>query len=247
MVVLSVFGMLFALYRFRLAKAIEMEKLRNRIAQDLHDEIGSTLSSISLYSLAMQRSTTNLPPSSMNILDKITDSTTSMMETMNDIVWSIHADNDSLQEVVNRMRAFAVNMIESQSTDAELMEAGLVFNHSEGIELHFDADKNVEQLKLDMLQRKNIYLIFKESVNNAVKYSHCKNLYVKAEHKNGELSMTVADDGQGFDMNADLKAGRRMGGNGMRNMRNRAEEIHANLLLESEVGKGTRMEVRVKA
>jgi sugar-specific transcriptional regulator TrmB len=100
-------GFLYALYRYRLFKALEMERIRNRIAQDLHDEIGSTLSSISLYGAVMQRSADKLPQNVNGILGKIIDSTSEMMESMNDMVWTIKADNDNFEQVVYRMRAFA--------------------------------------------------------------------------------------------------------------------------------------------
>jgi signal transduction histidine kinase len=185
LIMLVVIGFLYALYRYRLFKALEMERIRNRIAQDLHDEIGSTLSSISLYGAVMQRSADKFPQNINDILGKIIDSTSEMMESMNDMVWTIKADNDNFEHVVYRMRAFAGKMCEAK-----------------GIVLLFKADPKVEKLELGMERRKNIYLIFKEAVNNAVKYSDCDLLSIAIRQEDDQLMVYIKDDGIGFDPRA---------------------------------------------
>jgi signal transduction histidine kinase/ligand-binding sensor domain-containing protein len=219
-VALMFFALLYALYRYRLQQAVHIERVRNRIAQDLHDEIGSTLSSISLYSAVMKNISPDMPPANRSILDKITQSTSQMMESMNDIVWTIKADNDSFEQVVDRMRAFAVSMTEARD-----------------IVLHFDADAVAEKLKMNMDQRKNIYLIFKEAVNNAVKYAACKNLYIHISVNKNKLEVSIVDDGLGFELGA--KENAQLGGNGMKGMQTRAKDIGGILSVESTKGKGT--------
>lgn len=220
LVILAVALALYGFYRYRLGQLLKMERMRNRIAQDLHDEVGSTLSSISLYSAAMQKTSTDLPPKTTAILDKIIDSTSEVMEKMNDMVWTIKTDNDSFGNVVNRMRAFAVKMSEAR-----------------GIQLHFEASEQAAQLKLDMYKRKNIYLIFKEAVNNAMKYSKGQNLYVKIGVANKQLYLEVRDDGIGFD--PDNLPQNNLGGNGLKGIRLRAEEVKANLRIISSKEDGT--------
>jgi signal transduction histidine kinase len=222
-VLLGFAGLLYALYRYRLQQALRLERVRNRIAQDLHDEIGSTLSSISLYSAVMQQSPEARSENTNAILDKIIQSTSQMMESMNDMVWTIKADNDSFEQVVNRMRAFAVGMTEVKN-----------------IQLHFKADELAEKLELNMDQRKNIYLIFKEGINNTIKYSACRNLKVSISAAKNKLELSIEDDGKGFD-EAAIENGTLLGGNGLRGMRLRAKQIGGVLSIESAVGKGTRI------
>lgn len=226
LVLIAIAAALYALYSYRLQQIMRIEKMRNQIAQDLHDEIGSTLSSISLYSAVMQNMPEARSENSNSILNKIIESTSHMMESMNDMVWTIKADNDSFEQVVNRMRAFAVNMTEVQD-----------------IELHFTADKQAEKLSLDMSQRKNVYLIFKEAVNNAVKYSGCKNLRISIANIQDSLRLIVEDDGKGFDYESQLTSKQLLGGNGLRGMQLRAREINSTLKLTSVLQKGTKVEL----
>ncbi len=221
-------SMLYAFYRYRLAQLLQVERMRNRIAQDLHDEIGSTLSSISLYSAVMQRSADRMPANINDILGKIIDSTSEMMESMNDMVWTIKADNDSFEHVVYRMRAFAGKMTEAK-----------------GMVLQFKADPKAEQLKLGMEKRKNIYLIFKEAVNNAVKYSDGRLLSTVIRQEDNRLIVQLKDDGIGFDPDNYNQGNDLLGGNGMQSMKNRAKEINAQLKVESAPGQGCTVTLEV--
>jgi len=222
LMVIVLAGILYGFYRYRLNKALELERVRNRIAQDLHDEMGSTLSSISLYSAAIQKNANGISKQNHNILSKITQSTTKMMESMNDMVWTIKADNDSFEHVVNRMRAFAVNMTEAKD-----------------IALHFDADVRTHKLQLNMEQRKNIYLIFKETINNAVKYSGCENIYVDISQTDHKLEVRIKDDGVGFELETVTQNNLQLGGNGLRGMKLRAKHIQADLYIHSSEGHGS--------
>lgn len=223
MAVLLFMATLYLLYRYRLRQAVKMEKLRNRIAQDLHDEIGSTLSSISLYTSVVQTTSSGqLSEKTNKILDKIADSATSMMESMNDIVWTVSANNDSFDQVVYRMRAFAASMAECTN-----------------VALSFEAEEHTENLKLTMLQRKNIYLIYKEAVNNAMKHGACTKIAVSITHSANQLIIKVQDNGKGFEMGEQNKYN--LGGNGLLGMKARAKETKAQLEIQSEIGKGTTM------
>lgn len=222
LIILVISGGLYSIYQYRLRQLLKIEKMRNSIAQDLHDEIGSTLSSISLYSTVMLRSSDHFPKNVSDILDKIVNSTTEIMTSMNDIVWTIKADNDSFEQVVNRMRAFAVTMTEAKQ-----------------IELHFEADPKVERLEMGMDKRKNIYLIFKEAVNNAMKYAECSELSVSIQKEPRALTLEIRDNGIGFEL--DSRQRTVMNGNGLRGMKDRAKEIGATLEIESALGDGCRI------
>lgn len=222
--VLLIAGGLYALYKYRLNQKLRLLEIRNRIAGDLHDEIGSTLSSISLSSTIIQQKINNENDDVQNLLQQISSNTDNMMEAMSDIVWAINTRNDSFESLVNRMRAFAVEMLEPQ-----------------GVEVHFAVSNDVLNHDLDMIQRKNIYLLFKEAVNNAAKYAACKNVWVSIKQHGRKISMQIKDDGKGFGYNDGMKSSgeNSFGGNGLPGMHKRAQDMKGLLTIESEEGKGT--------
>ncbi len=219
------FGALYAFYRYRLAQAVKVVRVRERIARDLHDEIGSTLSSVSLFSSVAQKKAEGRAPEASELLGRITDSTTQVLEAMNDIVWAVNADNDDLASVIKRMHAFAVSVTEAR-----------------GCKLHLHADEELKERRLEMTQRKNLYLIFKEAVNNAMKYADCANLRIELLRDRSAVVLRVVDDGKGFDTNA--INGAVGGGNGLGNMHKRAAEIPGVLTVTSAPGQGTAVELR---
>lgn len=222
-------GALYGLYRYRLKQAIKMMNLRNRIAGDLHDEIGSTLSSISLYSEAAKKML-NGNEKADKVLSKINTNTSEMMEAMSDIVWAANTRNDKFDNLFNRMRSFAVQVAEAKN-----------------MQLHFADNKNLPEISLDMVQRKNLYLIFKEAVNNAAKYSESNNVWVEFSLKHSLLEMKIKDDGKGFEQESGSgETNGRMGGNGFINMQNRAKDINAELKISSVKGNGTEIILKMK-
>lgn len=187
-----------------------------RISSDLHDEIGSTLSSISILGdSTLQNLQTDLD---QNRLSLIGERARQVMDTMSDIVWSVNPRNDNMAKVLQRMKEFAVEILENQ-----------------GIALHFEAGEAAASLNLPMEKRKDFYLLFKEAVNNAAKYSQASEVWVRVSAENGALSLEVRDNGRGFDP-AQVKLG-----NGLWNMQRRAERMGGKLELESAVGRGTRI------
>lgn len=219
LIVLTFISLTYLLYRYRLNQLLRIERIRNRIAQDLHDEIGSTLSSVSLFSSILKKNLKDPDEKSVALLDKIASSTSETMESMNDMVWSIKADNDRFELVINRMRAFAVGLCEAK-----------------GVQLHFKEDNRAVKLNLDMQTRKNLYLIFKEAINNSIKYSKAATLFVVIEANDDELHILIEDDGIGFDQKTATNDPLNLGGNGVRGMKKRAMEIGAELIITSEKG-----------
>lgn len=229
---LTIAAAAYSLYRYRLQKALQLQTVRNRIASDLHDEIGSTLSSISLYSEAAKKML-NGNESANKVLSKINSNTSEMMEAMSDIVWAVNTRNDQLDNLVNRMRSFAVQISELKN-----------------FELHFEENKNIPDMPLDMVQRKNMYLIFKEAVNNAAKYADCKNVWIAFSKKNNLLEMIIRDDGKGFTLLSPWRGaggeGDKRGGNGLFNMKKRADDLKATIKIDSEEGNGTKISLVIK-
>jgi two-component system, NarL family, sensor histidine kinase UhpB len=216
LLLLSVIGLLL-INRYkttaRTRRLAEIETVRNDIARDLHDDIGSTLSTINIISkLAIHEN-----PSGNNLqLSRIADQSSKTMESMSDIVWSINPSNDSVGKVLVKMKVFAAEILEPLNIQYRFLEEGV------------DAATT-----LNAKQRKNLFLIFKESVNNAAKYSSATELVVSFRQSAKTLTMKVEDNGIGFDK-ALASAG-----NGLRNMEARAKDLHANFSLKSEKGLGT--------
>lgn len=202
----------------RAKRLIEIERMRNAIARDLHDDIGSTLSSINILSqVALAEKNDN----AQNYLQRIGDQSARIMEDMSDIVWSINPHNDTMSQIIIRMREFATEIFESKNIDYQFSE-----KVSEGLTLNSD-------------KRKNLFLIFKETINNAAKYSNASKIEIHLSQVDHTLVMLIKDNGQGFDEHT-IKSG-----NGLRNLRERAKEINGTVTLKSAVDNGTEMELRV--
>jgi signal transduction histidine kinase len=215
---LVLFFFIYSNYRTR--QKLKLETIRNNIAADLHDDIGSTLNSISLFSEVAKKEAGKPIPA----LDQIGVSARKIIDAMGDIVWTINPENDIFENVIARMRSLAYLLLKAK-----------------GIEFVFKAEEGLNQLSLPMLARKNVYLLFKEAINNLVKYSNASraNFHITLENKN--VKMIIRDNGAGFDMeNAKM-------GNGIKNMKRRAAEIGAQFLIESAEGKGTNIELSFKA
>ena len=164
------------------------------------------------------------------VLTKINSNTSEMMEAMSDIVWAINTRNDKLDNLVNRMRGFAVQVSEAQQ-----------------IRLHLAENEDLPDMPLDMYERKNLYLIFKEAITNAAKYAACKNVWIDFSNKSRVLEMKITDDGKGFDISsASEHPGNLGGGNGLVNMRKRADDLKGDLHISSGLGKGTEVVLRMK-
>lgn len=196
----------------RIKRQLEMEKMRQGIARDLHDDIGSTLSSINIMSqIALQDSANG----GAN-LKKIAMHSSRLMENMSDIVWSINPQNDSLEQVTAKMKEFAAEILEPKE-----------------ISYTFAIDEAILSTKLDVERRKNIFLIFKEAVNNAAKYSGAASVDIRLSWENGILNLSVVDNGKGFDAATIAQ------GNGLKNMTDRAQGMKGQLTQQSTLGKGS--------
>lgn len=196
-------------------RQIELERVRNQIARDLHDDIGSTLSSINIISqLALKEDGREKPVTSH--FQRIHDHSSRMMENMADIVWSIHPENDSMEKVVAKMKEFC----------GEILETKDILYSFENVELLSGITLNIES-------RKNLFLIFKEIINNAAKYSQATSIKIVFSKSHGGWTMDIADNGRGFDKAAVKK------GNGLINIQKRAAAMNAVANLLTDPGKGT--------
>jgi len=202
---------IYFMYRYRINELLKRQAIRNKIAQDLHDNVGSTLSSISVYSQVAKiyQQQQKLEPL-QDTLEKISATSSEMISEMNDIVWAINPRNDNMETILQRMESFARPLLASQE-----------------VKFHFSYVPGIQHQHLEMAKRKNFYLIFKEAINNALKYSGCKNLWVDISLHHHQLELLVKDDGKGFDVKK-IRSMNTLSGNGVRNMEMRAKEMKGN-------------------
>ena len=164
---------------------------------------------------------------SASMLTEIADSARGLVDSMSDIVWSIDPRKDDLNNVVMRVRAFASEVLEARGVDWKL-----------------DAPSDLASIKLSPDQRRHIYLIFKEAINNIARHSRCANANLKLSFIHGELSAEIEDDGLGL-ARLSAEAGSGLGGNGLRNMDARATELGGELAFDSSAAGGTRLKLAV--
>jgi signal transduction histidine kinase len=202
---------------------------RQRISRDLHDEVGSTLTSIGVFSeIALQQVRSN-SPQTVPVLNRIGDASRSLIDTINDIVWVISPNNDKFEDVILRMRLFAADLLMTKNVDID-----------------FIVDAQLDNVNLSVEQRKQFYLIFKEAINNIFKYAECSTLKIEIALDGSNIKMSIVDNGKGFDMSNPKN------GNGLKTMRERAEILSKGLLsegggmvIESQIGKGTIIKMRM--
>jgi ligand-binding sensor domain-containing protein len=209
--------LMYAIHRYRISRVIALANLRNKIATDLHDDVGSSLTKISLYSGLLR---TRLDPdTSRTYLEKISGLSREVIGTMSDIVWSIDTRNDEWFNLVDRMREY-------------IWEIGSLKN----IDVDFRRNHIPENEKMNLVLRQNVYLIFKEAMNNAAKYAEASRIEVQMQIIDRQFEMKIADNGKGFDLTLAK-------GNGLMNMQKRAGRIGGRISFLTE--KGTTILLRV--
>jgi signal transduction histidine kinase len=201
----------------KIEKEKEAENIRSTISRDIHDEVGSTLSGVALFSeIARQKMKEHNDADVSAYLEHISTNSKEMVQKMSDIVWAINPENDSFGRIMTKLQAMAMNLCAGKN-----------------IRLHTSIDKNILDEHPEMQVRKNLYLFIKEALNNAIKYSGGKNLFFSLQKHDEAIVAEIKDDGKGFDRNAHAI------GNGLNNMRIRARELKGLFTLDAEPGKGT--------
>ncbi len=217
LLLLTISGILYLIYRIRINRIIELERIRSRISRDLHDDIGSTLSSINLLAASAQRRMDDKDEARLSeALAKIGGRAQRMLDNMSDIIWSIKPENDTMDKVVIRMREYASTLFEAKN-----------------INFRFDAPQEFGDITIPVDIKNNFYLIFKEALNNLSKYADASEVYICFTVRNKVLLLEVKDNGKGFDQSSIIP------GNGLFNIKRRAEDIKAQLQIVSVPGKGT--------
>lgn len=225
-IILLVVGILFVgfiaavlMNRYRLKQQLKEVHLRNKIASDLHDDVGSTLSSIKMYSEIIQRDLPNPQPNTVMFLNKISENAGESIENMSDIVWMVKPGADKFSDLASRMQDYVQSVCLAKNIQLKLSL--------------FTANPT-ETLPMDV--RRDVYLIFKEAVNNAAKYSETASLTVNLVREANQLSLVVEDAGKGFDLD-------QVRGNGLENMTARAKRLKGKCHIQSTIGSGTQVEI----
>jgi signal transduction histidine kinase len=157
------------------------------------------------------------------MMQEIKQSSVTLMEKMDDIVWSINPDNDTMENLMIRIRRFASRLFEARSIDYTI-----------------EIDTEIHHARPGMETRQHIYLIMKEIINNLVKYSGCTKAYIGVKYENKIVRIEIKDNGKGFDLR-EVKAG-----NGMISMVSRAKLIGAELKISSMPGEGSEFLLQTK-
>ncbi|MEL6864005.1 MAG: triple tyrosine motif-containing protein, partial [Bacteroidota bacterium] len=209
MLLLSLLG--YWLYRNRLNQLLHVERLRTKIASDLHDEIGSIMTRISIGTELLKEGVVS-EEDQQKELEHISQQSRQVTSIMSDVIWSIDARKDRLQDLIDRMREHL----------EELLGAA-------GITYQLDILALPLQKKLEVDVRQNLYFIFKESINNIVKHSNAQNVQVLIDNSQSELHLSIKDDGT-------ISKQHPKKGQGLKNMALRAQRIGAQLNIRNEEG-----------
>jgi len=231
-------GLFFSFYRYRVARLrevnaalqeaklaeenlrkaneerlVELERVRKRIATDLHDDIGSSLTRISLLSEVTQRQGGQPAGGSLSVIAGLSRE---LVDSMSDIVWAINPERDSLGDLTQRMRHFASDVFTARGIDFRLRLP--------------DSERDV---RVGANFRRELFLIFKEAVNNSVRHSECTKAEIEFRVAVDGLLLNVSDNGRGFDTD------RESNGHGLKSMRARTEGLGGRMQAVSSPEAGT--------
>jgi len=208
------------LYDFR--QRMKTEQIRHRIAADLHDEVGANLSSITFLAGSLQKKIKSNDKDLSFLLEKITDNSTESATLINDTIWVLNPSFDTFDKLLERIKSFASGLLSSN-------------------DIAFTIENNLlnKYVELSIEQRRNLYLIIKEAINNIAKHSEAKKTFLRISNSKNGIFITIEDDGKGYNLEEINE------GNGLKNIQKRAEDSHFDLKTESEVGKGTKLYLNI--
>ena len=212
--------------RAREERLVELSKVRTRIATDLHDDIGASLTQIAILSEVVRQQNRQGNGASLDPLNSIVTVSNELVETMSDIVWAINPAKDSLQDLVQRMRRFSSDLLTAKR-----------------IAFRFDVPSYAPEVHLGANARREVYLIFKESLTNIIKHADASEVAIELHFLPDYLELQVSDNGKGFDLQGFAGGGNStgMGGHGIMSMKKRAAEMNGHLEISSVPGQGTKI------
>jgi signal transduction histidine kinase len=198
-----------------------LQRIRDDISRDLHDELGADLGSISVMSHAATRQLKVNDPLAADTIALIGDTSRKVIAQMREIVWSLHSVHDSVGHFSFRVKETAYALLEHLP-----------------IELHIDIAEDDIDAQIPTEYRRNLFLVFKEILNNTIRHSQARNIYLSIYIKEDHLNLVVVDDGVGF-----VNEGIRRTGTGLHNLKQRTASFAGTLSINTEPGKGTSITV----
>jgi signal transduction histidine kinase len=211
----------------QLAKEREMNAMRARISHDIHDEIGAGLTLISLRGQSTLRKMENNPEAVKENMEKVIYGAQDLTKSLGEIVWSVNPKHDNVSSFIAFVRNYIDEFLEDSDISYKIMEM-----------------VEEDSLVLTPELRRNLFLIVKESINNAVKHGDARNITVRLEFSESKFVVSLEDDGNGFDLSEQGTTKVGIGGNGLQGMRDRAEKVGAHLDILSSNSNGTRIVVK---
>lgn len=211
----------YLIIKSRINRIRQIEKLRTQIASDLHDDLASNLSSITLFSKIIQ----DRPEETQNLIGRIINISKESVNSIRDIIWAIDSKPESINDLLLRLH-----------------DNCLTICRSGNIRLSFKSDQESAYPSKNLTpgQRKNIWLVLKEAFNNTIKHSNASELTIESYYKNGKLTVIIKDNGKGFDLNKNYH------GKGLETMKVRANELGGDLIIISEANCGTEIKFSIK-
>jgi ligand-binding sensor domain-containing protein/two-component sensor histidine kinase len=216
-------AIVYLLYRYRIQQLKRLQEMRNVISRNLHDDIGASLSNISILNELAKRNAGDQQKAT-GYLVKAGEDIQRISESLSDIVWNINPRYDDLDQLFIRMKRYAADVLDGRSIEADL---------------NFPEEQQLK-VSMPMNQRRDFYLIFKEGINNLVKYAAATKAAVRVNIDHHFIELMIRDNGKGFDQKKIFS------GNGLQNMKQRAAQWHADLNVETTPGYGTTIRLRMK-
>lgn len=215
LILLAIGAFFYGLYRYRIAQFHQQQAIRREIANDLHDDLGSTLTTVKVLAQTARRSTEKA-----GVLDQMEHSLNLASNGLRDLIWVLDDSRDTLRDFIDRVRTFAFPLTSAQALTLDI-------SIEEGMNSHL----------FTKAEKRNLLMIVKESINNSIKYADCKKIGIQVHLVNKKCCLSITDDGKGFDAAAITD------GNGLKNIRYRARQIRYAVDIRSANGKGTMVEL----
>lgn len=195
------------------------QKVKDRIARDLHDDIAASMSGIRILSKVAHQQFSGKVPEAAPLLEQISKSAQSTLESISDLIWAVKPHPDYLNDMADRMREYAQKFLDARDID-----------------YHLNIPRNLPVMEMDIEARRNAYLIFKEAINNAMKHSECTRMEISLLADSEKMTLLVSDNGIGFNVPEKISSGVGLG-----SMQKRAHDIGGELKIMSKPGEGTKV------
>jgi signal transduction histidine kinase len=201
--------------------ALALQRERQRISSEVHDDLGASISGIKLQTELLSRKVANQP--AFKEIDAIHDAITDISTQVRLIIWSLDAENDEVSSLANFIHKQAVKLFDSSNT-----------------QLHESISVGETEVAISGEKRRQVYLLVKEVLNNIIKHSEAQNAFLAMSLNKNRLHISIRDDGKGFAPDV-----RRQETMGIRNIYARAKRLNADLKIDTAPGKGTSISLKM--